>query len=327
MASPSPITMQSLNRTGGLISAKPFFAFPDGKQAENMIVRANGQILVTLDTAPELYQVNPFLNQTGEIIHRFEGYTSLFGIVEADTDIFYLIASNFSGPPDYYGYEGSVGILEVDLRDNPETPMRQSAVIVSKALDVPRAQLLDGLTIIDKRKGLLMSGDAQTGTLYLINVRAHTSIAVLQDELLSGTSTEATAGLAHVGVNGLKLHKGGLYFTNTAKGLFGRVPIDVATSKPAGKPVVLANYGNYVDDFSFDSSGNLFISEDSNGVLLRPVDTTAATNATRLLSLLPGADSNAFGKTALDRCILYSTFAGAVSGVASINVRMAGLCN
>ena len=324
-AAPIAMILQS-NRTARHISATPLFYFPDGKQAENMKVRSNGQILVTLDTAPDLYQINPFYNQTGGIAYRFEGYTSLFGIVEETTDKFYVIACNFSGPPLYYGYEGSVSIFEVDLRNIPDPTIARSAVKVSKVADVPQAQLLDGLAIVKQPGGLLMSGDAQTGTLYLIDPQKHTANAVLQDELLNGTSQEAAAGLAHIGINGLKFHEGDLYFTNTAKGLYGKVPINSTTGKPTGRPSILSDYGTYVDDFSFDSSGNQFISEDENGVLLRPVNTTAAENRTRLLTLLPGADSNAFGRTALDKCTLYSTFAGATSGVASINVGKEGFC-
>lgn len=324
-ASPIASTLQR-DHTANLIPATPLFYFPDGKQAENMEIRSNGQILVTLDTAPELYQINPFRNQTGGIAYRFEGYTSLFGIVEVTTDIFYVIASNFSGPPDYYGYEGSVSIFQIDLRNNPDPTVSQSAVKVSKVVDVPQAQLLDGLTVVNEPDGLLMSGDAQTGTLYLINIRKRTAEAVLQDELLDGTSHEVAAGLAHIGVNGLKFHEKDLYFTNTAKGLYGRVPINSATGKPTGKPFILADYGTYVDDFSFDFCGNQFISEDLDGILLRPASITAAQNQTRLLTMLPGADSNAFGRTAHDRCTLYLTFAGVPSGVTSINVEKENFC-
>ena len=325
-ATPIGITLQT-NSTAKQIPASPFFFFPAGKQAENMIVRSSGHILVTLDTAPDLYHIDPFHNQTGGIAHHFEGYTSLFGIVEEETDVFYVIASNFSGPPDYEGYEGSVSIFEVDLRNVPDPTISQNDVKVSRILDVPEAQLLDGLTIVNQGRGLLMSGDAQTGTLYLIDIHNHTADAVLQDDLLIGTSEVIAAGLANIGVNGLKFHNGTLYFTNTAKGLYGYVPIDKPTGRPTAKPSILSNYyGTYVDDFSFDSAGNQFISEDENGILLRPAITTAAQNHTRLLSSLPGADSNAFGRTAVDHCILYATFAGTPSGVASIDVGEGGFC-
>ncbi len=78
---------QSLNASpskggssGNQITATPFFHFSVGKEAEDIVVRSNGQLLVTVGTAPELYQINPFHNQVGCVVRRFEGYTSLLAL-------------------------------------------------------------------------------------------------------------------------------------------------------------------------------------------------------------------------------------------------------
>ena len=323
---PQLCTASPVFSSTSLILATPFFYFPGGNQAENIKPRANGQILVTLNTVPELYQINPFRNQTGGIVHSFEGYMSLFGIVELQTDVFYVAASNFTGAPDYYGFQGSVSIFEVDLRGIADPTASQSAVKVSKIVDVPQAQLLDGFTVVNEPAGLIISGDAQTGMLYLIDVYKRTATAVLQDVLLQGTTTARAAGLAHIGINGAKVHNGDLYFTNTAKGTYGQVPLNIATGKPTGSPSILANYSTLTDDMSFDRDGNAFISEALFGVVLRPANTPPSNNHTRLLTELFGANSNAFGRTALDICTLYSTFDGPTSGVARIDVGKEGFC-
>ena len=85
-------------------------------------------------------------------------------------DVFYVIASNYTSAPDYYGFQGSVSILEVDLRGVPDPVNTQGDIKVSKIVDIPQAQLLDGFAVVNETFGLLISGDAQTGTLYLINV-------------------------------------------------------------------------------------------------------------------------------------------------------------
>ena len=313
-------------RETALVPATPFFLFPNNNQAENIKIRTNGQLLVTLNTVPELYQIDPSRNQSGGIVHTFKGYQSLFGIVELRKDIFYVIASNFTGAPDYYGFQGSVSILKVDLRGIPDPTVARSAVRVSKVVDIPQAQLLDGLDIVNKSAGLLISGDAQTGTLYLIDVYGRTARAVLQDAILQGTSNTRAAALEHIGINGVKVYRSNLYFTNTAKGTFGKLLLNSSTGLPVGTPSVLANYGTLTDDLSFNL-GNAFISEPLNGILLRPANTTSANNQTRLLTELYGANSNAFGRTAFDYCIIYSTFDGAPSGVARIDVRSEGFCN
>ena len=141
-----------------------------------------------------------------------------------------------------------------------------------------------------------MSGDAQTGTLYRIDVYKRTASAVLQDAILQGTSNARAAALEHVGINGIKVYRSNLYFTNTAKGTFGKVPLNSTTGLPVGIPSVLANYTTLTDDLNFDLEGNAFISEPLNGVLLRPANTTSTNNQTRLLTKLYGANSNAFGR-------------------------------
>jgi len=62
-----------------------------------------------------------------------------------------MIASNFSGPPNYYGYKGSVSIFELDVRQfGNHSNTTQGTAKVFKIVDVPQAQLLDGLVLINQ---------------------------------------------------------------------------------------------------------------------------------------------------------------------------------
>ncbi|KAL8745310.1 MAG: hypothetical protein Q9190_002544 [Brigantiaea leucoxantha] len=317
--------LRRVDNTNSTVQAVPFYTFPIGWQPENIRPRASGQLLVTINTgAPALYQVDPSRSQHGRILHQFGGYQSLFGIVEPVPNVFYIIASNFSDAPDYYGFQGSTSIFQVNL-SGVANPASRPGPKVTKVLDIPEAQLLDGLAVANADAGLLISGDAQTGTLYLIDVQRRTAKAVLQDELLKGTSDERAAALAHVGINGVKISGDTVYFTNTAKGTHGKVPIDRTTALPKGKPSVIADYTTYTDDLSFDRVGNQFISEPLFGVLLRPAKN--GDRETRLLTSLFGANANAFGRCTEDRCILYSTFNGNPSGLARVDTRKFGFCS
>ncbi|KAL8653590.1 MAG: hypothetical protein Q9210_002008 [Variospora velana] len=319
-------TLQLPSIKAGPLPASPFFVFPNNSQAENIKPRRNGQLLVTVYTVPELWQIDPTRNQTGSILHTFVGYTSLFGIVESQTDVFYVITSNFTGAPDYFGFQGSTSIFEVDLRHHQGPHATQHSVNVSKVVDIPAAQLLDGFAVVNQSAGLLMSGDAQTGVLYLINTHLRTATAVLQDALLNGTETGRASGLAHVGVNGIKFYGSDLYFTNTAKGLYGKVRLDTSTGLPTRGPALIENYGSYLDDLSFDQMGNQYISRPLTGILFRTAGNATAKPQTTMFALLSGANSNAFGRGAFDKCILYSTFVGSPSGVARIHAGKHGLC-
>ena len=70
--------------------------FPNGTWVENLAVRSNGQILATLLSIPELYQVDPIGGQHPQLIHRFPMVTGLTGITEVEKDVFVVIAGNWS---------------------------------------------------------------------------------------------------------------------------------------------------------------------------------------------------------------------------------------
>ena len=226
----------------------------------------------------------------------------------------------------YYGFQGTFSIFEVNLSNlndvsNTNT-VDSSSMRVTKIVDVPQAQLLDGFVVVNPSSGLLMTGDAQTGTLYLIDVFHRTATAVLTSPLLAGLDDEPASSLEHVGINGMKLHGSNLYFDNTAKFTYGIVPLNLQTGHPSGPPAILTTYGSFLDDLSFDYKGNQFISEPLDGILLRK----AGSNATSLFTPLYGANSNAFGRTILDLCVLYTTFDGAPSGVAKVDAGLDGYC-
>src|ERR1700723_2236117 len=72
------------------LPTRDMYQFPNETWVENLAVRQNGQILVTVLTAPELYLVDPFhTNSPVTLIHRIPEATSLLGIVELHQDIFY----------------------------------------------------------------------------------------------------------------------------------------------------------------------------------------------------------------------------------------------
>jgi hypothetical protein len=165
---------------------------------------------------------------------------------------------------------------------------------------------------------ILVTGDAQTGTIYTINIASGTATAVLQSALLNGTTTDPAASLAHIGINGLKYHAGAIYYTNTALFIEAKIPINTSTGVPTGEPTTLTNYGTYTDELSFDHAGNQFVSTPLNGIVYQPAGTTSANDSTLLVSLY-GANSNAFGRSSADSCVLYATFDGVPSGIAKVD--------
>lgn len=280
-----------------------FYQFPKGKGIENFTVRPNGQLLVTLATDPEIYQVDPYHNQTGFVLHRFEGYGSALGTAETQPDLFYVITGNYSTAK-VAGTKGTFSIWEVDLRKHDEPPC------VSKVVDIPDAVALDGMATVNTHKGLIITGDSATGVLYLIDTKAKEVSHVFESPLLNRTSA-STEGIGALGINGIKVRGDNLYFTNFAQNFFGRLSLDTHTGVPSGTPKVVYNASTLLDDFTFNDKGDLFFTEDYFGVyffskqgLNAPV---GVIEQPRLLVNYSGSDACRFGRGKRDRHDLYFT--------------------
>jgi hypothetical protein len=81
-----------------LPSAHLIHQFPNPSWLESLSVRPNGLLLVTERSAPNLWQLNPFLplSQTLTLIYSFPGYLGLLGIIETEEDVFAVVSGNFS---------------------------------------------------------------------------------------------------------------------------------------------------------------------------------------------------------------------------------------
>lgn len=69
-----------------------------------------------------------------------------------------------------------------------------------------------------------------------------------------------------VGVNGIKVHDGYLYFTNSGKGTLGRVPVNTVSGAVAGPAEVLVS-GIQPDDFTIEKGGLPWIAQSAINTL------------------------------------------------------------
>ncbi|MCJ1403251.1 hypothetical protein MMC11_006474 [Xylographa trunciseda] len=272
--------------------------FPLGTWVENLAIRANGQILATLITAPELYQVDPSGSLPPILVHTFPDVSSLLGIVETGPDIFHLIAGNWT-PSTVSSTRGSYSIWRVALADHlPAT--------VKKVVSLPAAGFLNGMVNLDSAAGLVLVADSLLGVVWRVDLHTGAAAIVIDDPLT------ATSGTLVLGVNGLKIRGPYLYFTNSDLEIFARVPIHPDGS-PAGPAHVLATGLTGIDDFHFDAAGNAFIAQDLANQLCYLPD--GAANASVLVGspdtyVLGGPTACQFGRGKNDRRSLYVTSNG-----------------
>ncbi|MCJ1323292.1 hypothetical protein MMC15_008647 [Xylographa vitiligo] len=274
---------------------RPVNEFPLGTWAENLAVRRNGQILVTvLNTpvlnTPQLVQIDPMSLQEPFLIHQFPNLDKADGpdgITKLAPDVFHVVIGNFT-ISDLEGTTGTYSIWEVDMNtfSGGENGTVITPATVSKITDIPGARTANGLIALNH-----------------VNVNTKACEVLIQESLMN-----ASPDPSFLGVNGIKISNGFFYFTNTQAGTFSRIPIN-AKGAATGAAEVIQTALITAGDFIIDMAGDAYIAQDVANVLTKvsakgQVSTVVGSFTN---SYLAGATAVQFGRTALDRSVLYVT--------------------
>jgi hypothetical protein len=218
--------------------------FPEHFFLENLAVRADGSILITVLKHKQLWYVptpGPDLPVEPVLVHTFD--SAAMGIVEAEPDVFYVCTF------------GPATVERVDLRDwSPGAPAdvarvltfeQPGAVLNGSCLIAPRITLVaDSVAGQIWRVDLAEDGLSATARVWL----AHDSMAFDPDNPLN----------PQPGVNGVRYDSKTdfLYYTSTTRKVFMRVRVDPATGEPADEPEFVAG-GTMADDFCIDENAGV----------------------------------------------------------------------
>ena len=311
VARPSPNTPHSIvlkrgtNDTSHTISPSTLVEFPNPTWLENFAVRPNGQLVITLIGLPEAYIYDPIVPGPPTKLFNIPGYLALLGIVEFTPDVFYFVAGNFSSAetPLDEGV-GTYGIFKIDLRadSSPHAP--------TKILDMPKATFLNGLDILSKEDGLLVVADSGLGLIWKIDVFKR-EYEVFIDVPEMKIASDAASNV-QLGVNGVHIQDGFLYFTSSTQKLFCRVKITPSGSGYTIGTIEILATEIFSDDFTLDRFGNAWITQGGpvNKVILligegtrkgELITVAGAFNS----SVAAGGTRCAFGRTEEDKDILY----------------------
>lgn len=291
---------------------------------ENLAVRPNGQILTTT-TNPNasIYQVDPLNILPPTIVHTIPNVTSANGIVEGMPDMYYVASGhiNLTSPADTV--PSSYSITELDMRGVFVLPNgRLSRKPTTKHIaSLPNAALLNGIALARSESEHLLVADTFRGLIWNVNVQTGRVGIALNDTTTKGSSSNPA------GINGVKVHNGSLYWTNTGQSKLYKVAIDKQGNVPDGcKPETIAS--NLVcDDFVLDHKGNAYVASPLG--LITKVGPSGeqeivAGNSTG--SKLNGPTAVRFGRLASDRWSLYITtdggipqFGGPVNGTQGVS--------
>ncbi|KAK9366207.1 hypothetical protein V1509DRAFT_630478 [Lipomyces kononenkoae] len=279
--------------------------YPFKTWVENIAVRANGDLLVTLIDHPELHLISPFGpgNTTTEV-SAFPDALGLLGIAEFQPDKFAVVVGNWSDVTDKTTAH-SYSIWKVDMR--PFQAIGSEVIrpaVVKKVVDIPEAVFLNGLTTLNWEEQTILVSDSGLGAVWKVDILNRSYEIILQD------STMAPAPPYNLGINGIHILHGHVYYTNSALELFVRMPIKPNGTKAGDAEILATNH--FGDDFTFDNEGNAYVTEDPGNALYK------VTPEGSVLTILGGANSSLiegdtaaqFGRTPADSNILYITTNG-----------------
>ncbi|KAJ7051040.1 hypothetical protein C8F01DRAFT_1222234 [Mycena amicta] len=222
---------------------------PTGLVLENIAVRASSQLLITSVVSPTLHTLDPHTpNATLNALYTFPNATGLTGIAEYAPDVFAVVASVLNATS-RTEEAGSVVIWRVDFTHSLK-PAAQPIANVTPT---------NGLSAVPGLPDVVLTADSADGAVYAVNMRSGAVSLVIRDVLLAPTAT------ATLGINGLHVHEGFLYATNSGRGTFLRVPLAVRRDlvHATGPLEVIGLLQNGApsnshgfDDFAFDNLKN-----------------------------------------------------------------------
>jgi hypothetical protein len=227
------------------VTVTPVAYFPDKYFLENLVVRANGSVLITAVLQKELWYVPaPARTLTDPVlVHAFDHPVT--GITEVEPDVFVLSLTE-----GYTTHESH--LVRLDLGGwTPGTPVTPEVIFTFG----DRVRALNGSCLLGR--GVLAVADCFAGLIWRVDLTAGAGGATARVWAEHDTMADDPDGEIpwppQPGINGVRYgaKAGYLYYTCTAQKVFMRVPVDSATLEPSGTPEFVAAIDNG-DDFCID---------------------------------------------------------------------------
>lgn len=270
-----PTTAQSLppiyaNTPVELAPAEQIAGFPVNTFLESVLVDPTGILYITNHEAGEIVRIDP------------EGAQSVYAAIEGKA---IGLAPDGSLLMTGWNAEGVPIVVQVTAAGEVET-----------LLTFPDAQFLNGLTHLAGDRYLI--ADSYRGAIWQLDLGQQTAEIWLEHPLLArGTPESPTPG-----VNGLKIFNGTLYASNTDRLLLLQIPL-TSEGSPM-EPTVFLDDVN-IDDFAFDTAGNLYGATHVFNSVVRVTPAGEVTTIAQAEQGVVGSTAIDFGRTEGDRTGIY----------------------
>lgn len=290
------------------LPSKVLHQFPLPTWIENLAVRSNGELLLTILTSPELYLVNPSDPKEAVLVNKFDEVLALNGIIEVKEDVFYVAGGNYNAAT-FSNEAGSYFVWEVDMTSFNSKDSNSKAKI-KKIVHLTDAGLPNGMELFSKEEGKILIADCDVGLVWKVDVNDGKVEKIIEVDEMKPPTPPALP----IGINGLKVRDGYLYWSNTGLQLFCRIKID-AEGKATG-PVEILERNILIDDFVLDKKGCAWLTTHGLNTLavVKPGGGGVITAAGRIDKLtVAGGTACQFGRTSSDSDILYFVTTGGMS--------------
>jgi hypothetical protein len=224
-------------------------SFPRKYFLENMALRRDNSILITVANQQELWYIPPLSANVQVDLQLLCTFAqSAMGLVEVEPDIFYICTSNLWTSHESY-------LRRLDMRGwAPGKPVNPEVVL--KFAEPVRG--LNGSCMI--APNILLIADCFANLIWRVDLPRDGGNATAHLWLKHDSMAYDPGGPMpdQPGVNGLGYvsKTNYLYYTSTAQKLFMRVRIDPDTQDPAGEPEFVAG-GMMGDDFCIDENAGV----------------------------------------------------------------------
>ncbi|KAK0713671.1 hypothetical protein B0T26DRAFT_804394 [Lasiosphaeria miniovina] len=288
-----------------LLPSRVVHQFPLPSWIENLAVRSNGQILVTLSSAPEVFLVDPADGSKTVLIHRFSDVSGLAGIIEVEHDKFYVAGGNFNLST-MVNQTGSYKLWEIDMT-NFESDGR---AVVEEVMKLDKIGLPNGMELLSRSEQTILAADCEAGAVFKIDLVNATHEMMIQVDEMQNPENPTLP----IAINGIAVHKEYLYWTNTSKALFCRMRIHKDGKATGGAEIL--HQGLVGDDFCFDGDDGAWITQNPlNTLTVAKAEGGLVTVAGKLDSLeIAGATACQFDRRSGNEHMLYVVTNGGLGG-------------
>ncbi|RAH68121.1 uncharacterized protein BO66DRAFT_393322 [Aspergillus aculeatinus CBS 121060] len=225
-------------------------------------------LLVTRMDVPELWTIDISTGQ-GEMVATFPNATACMGVTPlAREGVYAVVAGRLQITDIGHPVPGSWGVYSVDLSGGSGS----GAVSVRKIADVPGAGWLNGMTLSPAGRsgsggkgegeggtGVVLMADSVNGVIWQLDTQTGTYGVALNDPASMAASPADPLGL---GVNGVRVWRGFVYYSTDAAQAVFRVPVgwdDALRAVRAAGAVETVAEKVVVDDFAVAEDGGLYL--------------------------------------------------------------------